>query len=475
MFIFRPEELRQLKDHLGAPGPRAILVHGDRALGKTTLVRSALGDRPSIWLQGAQLPPPLLAWEHRVRVEGDGDVGAEDAARDTRPPETPWSGFGSALRRRMDRGTLDGVVVVWDRAEGLIRDPRWRQMLAALWTELRSRARPVHLVLISRQVAPPDALEFFGTHGGALARLALHPLGLRAATAGFEAWSPLRRLAAYALLGGEPTIWDRLDPQLKLSTNLHRLLLEPGAPLRHFIERRYPLPGRSPERAAALLHAMAHGARDWGELRAGARVFRTSSELGPYIQALRDVGLVEALRSLDARPEARNRRYVLRPALLQSWYALIRPHLAAIDGGGNPTEVWKEHLRPRIPDLVARRLPEIVSAYLREHGEESVRARARETGGLWGEGVDIPVAGILTNGSVVYASTSWSDPGEDGLSALERQVSETRYGYGRASRIVALFSARPVAWRVQRSVARRPEALLLRPSDLLGNAPRSGE
>jgi hypothetical protein len=282
-------------------------------------------------------------------------------------------------------------------------------------------------------------------------------------------------LSAYALFGGEPAIWDRLDPQVRLSTNVSRLLLQPGAPLRHFVEGRYPVPGRTPERATALIHALAHGAREWGELRSAAGVFRTSSELGPYVKALRDVGLVEARRSLDAGPDSRNRRYRLRPALLQTWHTLIRPHLAEIDGGVSPTRVWKEHLRPGIPALVARRLPELVAAYLVEHGDERFRARARETGGLWGHGVDVPVAGILTNGSVVYASTSWADPGEDGLRKLSRQVAETRYGYGRASRILAIFSARPVAWSVQRSVARRPEALLLRPSDLLGNAAAGGE
>jgi hypothetical protein len=375
----------------------------------------------------------------------------------------------------MEGGAFDGAVIVWDRADTLVADPRWRKMLAALWSALRVRARPVHLVLVVRDAPPPDALDFLSTADGEIRRLLLRPLGLREATGGFEAWSPLRRVAAYALLGGEPAIWDRLDPQLKLSTNLTRLFLEPGAPLRYFVEHRFPVPGRRPERAAALIHAMAHGAREWGELRSAARVFRASSELGPYVKALREVGLVEGRRSLDARPDSRNRRYVVGPALLQTWYALLRPHLAEIDGGRSPTQVWKEDLRPRIPALVSRRLPDLVSGYLAEHGHERLRARAREVGALWGSEVDIPVAGILTNGAAIYAATSWSDPGEEGLTRLLGQVAETRYGYGRASRIAAIFSARPVAWRVQRSVARRPEALLLRPADLVGNAGGSGE
>jgi hypothetical protein len=393
------------------------------------------------------------------------------------PPPRPndWSAFGREVRNQVARGALDGAVLVWDRADGLLRDPRWREMLASAWGELRVRARPIHLVFIVREPPSPDTLDFLSAPGAPLERLHLTPLGLRAATAGFEAWSPLRRLVAYALLGGEPTIWDRLDPQLRLSTNLIRLLLEPGAPLRSFADTRYPLPGRNPERALALVDALARGAREWGELKDEARAFRTSSELGPYVKALREAGLVRARQSLDSGPGTRNRRYALGAPLLQSWHALFRPHLADLDGGLSPAGIWREHIGPEIPGLVARRLPDLLSAYLHRHGEERFLARARETGALWGGGIEIPVAGTLVNGAVVYGSTSWRDPGEEALGRLGRAVAETRYGYGRQSRIMVLFAAQPVAWKVERSVARQPYALLLGPGDLAGNADRSGE
>lgn len=473
--MFRPTELGRIREHLDAPGPAALLVQGERGLGKTTLVRTALRDRHAVWLRGSALPSSLIAREHEARIERLGAPAPGDLPPDPPPRPNEWSGFGSTMRSQVARGALDGVVLVWDRADGLLRDPRWREMLASAWSELRVRARPVHLVLIVRDPPPPDAVDFMSAPGAPLERLHLAPLELRAAVKGFEAWSPLRRLVAYSLLGGEPAIWDRMDPQLRLSTNVVRLLLEPGAPLRSFVDTRYPLAGRNPERALALVHALAHGAREWGELREGTRVFRTSSELGPYIKALRDAGLVSARQSLDSRPGTRNRRYVLEPALLQSWHALFLPRLADLDGGASPSAIWRAYIAPGIPALVARRLPDLVSAYLRRHGQERFHARARETGALWGNGAEIPVAGTLANGAVVYGSTSWQDPREGALDRLGREVAETRYGYGRQSRILALFSARPVAWKVERSVARQPYARLLGPEDLTGNAGSVGE
>ena len=466
MFLFRQDQILQLREMLQAPGPGAVLVRGPKLMGKSTLVRQALSRRPSTWLQGSPLPAPLLAREHGARFAvGDGPDSPVDG----------WSGFSAGLRHHLDLGSLDGSVLVWDRADRLLRDPRWRQMLQEVWTELRLRARPVHLVFIVRAPPPPRALEFLAPRGSPLPEFRVGPLGLREATARIPGWSPARRIAAFSLLGGEPAVWDRVDPEVRFSTNLVRLFLEPGAPLRRFVDERFPVPGRNPERTLAIVHSLAHGAREWGDIKEAAMVFKTSSELGPYMKGLRDEGLKESRRSLDAAPGSRRRRHRLIPPLLASWHGLVRPRLAELDGGASPRRVWKETIRPGVDALVARRLPDLVADHLLRHGEENLHARARETGSLWGEGVDIPVAGILKNGGAVYGTTSWEDPGPDAVGALARQVAETRFGYGREARTLILFSARPVSWAVERSVARRGDAVLLGPRHLVGNHARSGE
>lgn len=466
MFLFHALANRQLQRELGASGPRATVVSGPPRIGKTTLVRRAIEDRPSLWFRGASLPPPLLAREHGARI---GELKAESLE------VTDWGDFSLALGREIARGRLDGSVVVWDQADRLIRDPRWRQMLEEVWSELRARARPIHLVLVVRVPPPPEAVGFLGTPSTPLASIQLEPLGLREATGRVPGWSPLQRLTGYALLGGEPAVWDRVDPEVRLSTNLIRLFLEPGAPLRRFVDERFPIPGRNPERSLTLVDALARGAREWGELKREARVFKTSSELGPYVKGLQEQGLIESRRPLDGRPGGRRRRHHLRHPLLASWYGLLRPHLADLDGGTSPRTIWKERIRPRIGGSVARRLPDLLADHLRRHGEEHLHARARETGGLWGEGIDIPVAGILNNGSAVYGTTSWDDPGPEAVNALARQVLETRYGYGRESRSLIVFAVQPVAWAVERSVTRRGDAVLLGPDALVGNGAGSGE
>ena len=466
MLLFHRTEAETLRAQLSAPGPALATVCGPRRIGKTSLLRRVLPERPCIWFRGSPLPSALLAREHLARLDGD-------APRTPRPAD--WATFEEALLGRARRGELDGALLVWDRADRLIADPRFRRMLEVLWTELRVHARPVQIVLISRDAPRRESLEFVRTSGAPPLELRLQPPGLRDATGGFLEWSPLERVTAFALFGGEPTIWDRFDPQVRLSTNVIRLLLEPGAPLRGYVRERFPVPGRNPQRSLALVDALARGAREWGELKEEVGVFKSSSELGPYMKALRDSGLMESRRPLSAPPGGRRRRHLLTAPLLASWHALFKPALGDMDAGAAPGQVWKDRIRPRIGSVAARRLPDLLSDHLRRHGEERFRARAREVGGLWGEGPDIAVAATLVNGAVVYGRTSWEDPGPEAIDQLARQVTETRYGYGREARALVLFAALPVAWEVQRSVARRTDAVLLGPEALTGNDVGGGE
>jgi hypothetical protein len=467
MQIFRPDLARELRARWRGPGPTLTVLSGPESSGKTTLVRHSLpGDR-TLWLRGSELPSPLLAREHGKALTAFFDGRAPDAGG--------WDALSPLLVQGLEARGAAGTVVVWDRASPLLRDPRWRGMLEAVWADLRAHARPVHLVLIVRTPPRIATPPLPGGPGPAVLRLQLAPLGLREATARFHDWPPLQRLVAFGLLGGEPRVWDLMDPGVRLGTNLSRLLLEPGAPLRTFADQRFPIPGRNVERGLALVHALASGAREWGEMRERARVFRTSSELGPYVKALRDADLVVARRSLDAAPGSRNRRYDLVPPLLAFWNALVQPLLGELDAGAPPGRTWRERIEPEIPALMTRRLPGLVRDHLHRHGHERFRAPAREAGGLWGEGYDLPVAGTLASGAPFYGITSWDDPGPDAMDRLLEQVAETRYGYGREARVLLLFSARDVAWEVERSVARRPQSFLLRPGDLTGNASGSGE
>ena len=93
---------------------------------------------------------------------------------------------------------------------------------------------------------------------------------------------------------------------------------------------------------------------------------------------------------------------------------------------------------------------------------------AREAGAIWGEGTEIPVAGLLTNGAVGFGLVQWEGVEEDLAAKLARRMHGTRYGIGRESRIPIFFLAREGDEGFRRKLVRDPLARMVTLAQLMG-------
>jgi hypothetical protein len=102
---------------------------------------------------------------------------------------------------------------------------------------------------------------------------------------------------------------------------------------------------------------------------------------------------------------------------------------------------------------------------------ERLPTSARETGALWGSGYDLDVAAVLKNGAVCYGACTWehSPVGEEALGPIERALRESRYGFGRESRLEVVFHAGGVREDLVRRAAREDQIRLIGVEDLLGS------
>lgn len=475
--IPRPALVQALQHFLDTPAPAVALLSGPPRCGKSHLVRSVLGGRRTVWVRGDRLPAPLMAAELEVALRDQfgtelAAVGGDDLG--SAPPSTPW-GRAFALLHALSRLPHPPVLVL-DAADPLLEDRRFLRELEGLGAELRAHARRLHILAVVRDpsLPAPLGLPAPGGEGAALGLDAVHIsvpfLGLREAAARVPGWDPEEVVTLFALVGGVPDFWARVDPGVRPATNLSRLLLAADAPLRWLPDALVPGGALNSERALALVRALARGARSWGELRGDAAVFRSSSELGPYVKGLLEAGMVEASVSLDAGPRSRNRRYALTHPLLAFWYGSVHPRLAEIEGGAPPHRVLAERLAPELQGLLARRLPGIVRRYLLEQGHERLPGRAREAGAAWGPGYDLDVAGTLVSGAAVYGKVIWggAPPESDALDALGAEIRATRYGFGREARLRLLILREEPPHEIARRAAKLPEAFLLGPRDLVG-------
>lgn len=456
----RGREIGLLRMALDRVEPSLIVVSGPPGAGKTALVRTAAADFRHVFHRAPPLPDPLQRGALAASLRRAWADAPEVAALSVDPT---WDEvLGAALGGAPGRPT---VLVVddahrWDQSRA-----RFAPGLFSGLATARKLGRAAHVVLVSSEPMAPTPP---GKDEPAPAHIRLGPLPFRAAAHLLPGSDPSDLLRAYAVFGGIPAHLRRLDPGTSLVTNLRHLILEPGAPLGELPLALLEAAAQTPSRYAAILAALANGEADWSAVHAGVPDLTASGQVAPYLKRLEDLGLVEVRRSLDAGPRSRGRRYRITDPFFAFWYRFVLPHRERLDLGGGE-ELLASHIRPGLDHHVRTVFPEICRQHMTLDVMEFLGANARECGGLWGPGYDIPVAGILSSGGAFYGSSMLAeDDDAEVLRRLDRDIRETRYGFGRERRLRVLFSPASMPAALQREAARRHDVHLVDAVALVG-------
>jgi hypothetical protein len=468
------------------------VVSGSRGAGKTTLVRTFLGELSSSRLRLHWEIPPL----DEASLLGDLDQLVSATLGELSPPPRvdllPMTGSGARWIQRLE-GILhalgpSGGVLVLDGIEHL--EGARKRLLdewAEVWRRSREQGRPVMLILVTRRRDPGSALEGRGEETGSRAEpLARIRVGARPFRVGARAGAPAGdAILRWSVFGthfsrlsrpsstptpsptfseprGAPTLRDEpisrvLDPR----GDLH------DEPLRT-LERAV----QAPQRYVAVVHALARGASDWsGVLEAlGAR--GRGNPIAPYLVRLAEEGVVEIERPLGAPPSGRRRRYVLQDPFVGFWFSKIFPIRSLIHRVG-PEVAYDTWVAPHLDAHAAAWLPVLARRWVEEHSGDAFGAPAREVGALWGDDEPMDLAARLANGWILYGRCAPGGPDAQRAAAesLDRALRRVRFGIGRETRIPLLFVLEPPDAELRRWTARTPHARVVTPDDLMGVPP----
>ncbi len=299
--------------------------------------------------------------------------------------------------------------------------------------------------------------------------LRLGPLGLTAATHFLPRGSPTEIVQAYTVFGGYPTRLRMLDPSATWTTNLRRLLLERGAPLADaglaMLERSF----QTPSRYAAVLARLSLGEADWSTVHQSVSDLSASGQLAPYIKRLSEMGVIETRRSLDHPPTSRARRYRIRDAFHAFWFRFLFPSGPDADHPNQARRLF-EVVRDGVSVHSHEIFRGVCRDFMRSDAIASLGANARETGSLWGTSFDIPVAGVLRSGQPFYGRTGWVERLDtSALDHLDREIRNTRYGFGREVRLRILFGGAGFTPSLRRAAARRDNTLLIDAAEMVSS------
>lgn len=467
-FSGRVKELGQLRGLLDQSAPHVVRVTGLRGAGKTSLVRHTLTDYRGLLHRCAPLPAPDQFKLLRDRIDGArSSRGLPPALLDSGVDSgADWTGLFLAARGLAEVGGRPFVLALDDAHRLTETRARHTDAIVAAQHAPIDGLGTLHLVLAGTE-AGVSAEAAFAPHPVRTVRIG--PLPFRIAATYLPGTQAEDRVRAYALFGGIPRVLASLDPSATVGTNVRRVLLDPRGSLADIPARWIEQDVQSPARYVAILCALAVGEGDWATVHAGVPDLTKSGQVAPYLNRLMDLGLISARRPLDATPRSRATRYSVTDPILSFWFRFVLPYRYGHDQG-TESEYYTRVVRPGLDAHVESMFPMICRQHMVHDSIETLGSVAREHGSLWGRGCDLPVVGILTSGAAYYGACHWdpSNRTEEPLGRIERNMRETRYGFGRERRLRLIFTGTAAPRRLQRDVARRHDAHVIDVDALLG-------
>ncbi len=436
MFIGRRNELVLLREELASHRESLAIIYGRRRVGKSTLIREAIEHRPHVFYQATRVTSSLNL--EALKVEVARALGADELLAGVNDWLAVLHYLGRAAENR------PGLIVVLDEFPYLAdAESALPSIIQKFWDSRAARAGNLKLMLCGSIVSQMHELlaERNPLYGRKTLALDLAPLSLRDAAQFVPRYSTEDKLVTYAVFGGMPFYLQLLDGGRSLQFNVARLLLtqtgslvdEPVVLLQSEL--------REISRYASILAAIAEGCTKHGEIIGTVREISDSKALGPYLEKLERMRLVRIVKSMDASPRERDRRYLIADPLIAFWYRFVQPNISSIAQGFG-AEVWHHQITPRLDEYVGGAFEEICREHARQFAQEYFPAPAQEIGRIWQTDYDIDIAGRLLDGSMLYGECKWwrNPVGENVLDELIQRASRTEYGRGNSRRHFLLYA-----------------------------------
>jgi AAA+ ATPase superfamily predicted ATPase len=414
-FLGRQQELNLL-DHLWeAAGAQFLVLYGRRRVGKTALLSHWIertGHRALYWVATPSSPlAQLRSFSQAVYNAANPDAPA--------PDDFTYATWEQAWRQVVNLARTDRLAVFVDEFTYLLESsPEIAGTLQNLWDQVLSNTNLLlcisgsHLGMMKREFLNYQA----PLYGRATAQIHLQPIPFGLTGSFFPKYSAIDRVALYAMFGGIPAYWERIDPDQSISQNIKFQLLspnnlmqsEPALLLHDFVSDLHNY--------AAILTAIANNARTPKEISTLTGL--PSSHIPKYLSVLLGAGFVERRVSLtENQTSSRSGRHHITDPYLRFYYRFLESRQYQFS-----LKIQEQALAE-----ITRHMIDFIGTYTWEElcREWVLRAGALghlplmpdQVGSAWNRSVQIDVAGVnRMEKTLILGECKWT------LEASDRKV-----------------------------------------------------
>jgi len=416
-FVGRSRELEVLKNLWDSQKARLLILYGRRRVGKTRLLTHWLQQHENEGLYWVAEPASALT---QLRSFSQALMTFIDPEAEV-PSDFTFASWELAFRQLALRAQDRRIALFIDEVTYLIDvNPDFVGILQKTWDRWLSDSSLL-LALAGSQMGlmRKHLLDYEAPlHGRATAQMQLPPLPYGTTIEYFPHYDAAERVTLYAMWGGVPAYWERLDPDLPILENLRRNILpahawmmdESRILLQDFITDLHNYVG--------IMRAIADGQQAISQI--SERTGLNSSKASFYLSVLRDTGfVVRQVPVSQLGTDSRRGRYFVTDPYLRFFYRFMSAYQSKLALGQNQ----------QLLDIIEADLPNFI-----EHNtwqelcrEWVLLASARglipvpveEVGSEWAKHYKVDVAGISEpNKSLVLGDCYWQKPDND-LQAIE--------------------------------------------------------
>lgn len=390
-FVGRITELNLLDELWARDKATLLILYGRRRVGKTRLL--------TYWVQQAERR--ALYWVAEPSSALDQLRSFSQAiynfANPTlpAPPEFAFASWEQAWQQVAILAKTERLALFVDEFTYLLEvDPSIAGKLQNLWDHLLSSTNldlvlcGSHLGMMQRHLLAYQA----PLYGRATAQLRLQPLPFGITSVYFPDYDADERVAIYAIWGGIPAYWERLNATQSISDNIRRELLtpnnlmqaEPRLLLQDFLSE--------PHNYVGVLRAIANNARTQKEIATFTGL--AQGHISQYLSILQDAGFVERRVPVTQAERSRLGRYHIIDPYLRFYYRFLINRQAQLALGiqDQALEEIKRHLRDFIGTYTWEELCR--EWVLRASAKGELPVPVDQVGSVWTQAAQVDVVGI---------------------------------------------------------------------------------
>ncbi|MCI0393776.1 MAG: ATP-binding protein [Chloroflexi bacterium] len=410
-FHGREAELKLLEKLWRSSKAALLILYGRRRVGKTRLLTHWIerhADRAIYWVA-----EPTSALDQLRSFS--------QALYNFKNPEAPapldftYANWEQALQQAGALAKHERLALMIDEFTYLLEvDPTIVGIMQKAWDHWLSKSNLIlalsgsQMGLMQKQVLSYQA----PLYGRATAQMQLLPLSFDVTARFFPHYTIQDRVAIYAIFGGIPAYWERIDGSASVMENVRMQLLtpntlmqeEPRLLLQDFINDQHNYVG--------IMRAITQGARTQNAI--SSRTGLPQGHVSKYLSVLRDTGFVERQVPITENESSRRGRYFVTDPYLRFYYRFLATHQAQLAMGVQQQTLTT--IEQNMPAFIEENTwRELCSEWvLRASAYGKIPVTVEKVGGDWKRTQAFDVVGINeATQNLVLGNCLWRDSAAD--------------------------------------------------------------